>query len=515
MAKLHAIVIMDGFGINPEAKGNAIKAAGTPFIDKLMKEYPTTQIGASGLSVGLPDGQMGNSEVGHTNIGAGRVVYQELTRITLAVQDGSIKENPAINAAFENAKSGKALHLMGLLSPGGVHSHIDHLFGILKAAKEKGVQKIFLHCFMDGRDVSPTSGVGFMQELVDFLKDTGSTAKIATITGRFYAMDRDNAWDRVQKAYDMMTLGEGIKETDPVAAMKRSYENGKTDEFVLPTVIVDEKGEAVGKVSKGDSIIFYNFRPDRARQITQAFIYPDFASFERKTGFLAPKYVSMTSYKAEFEPYLEVAFKPTGLENTFGEYISKKGLKQLRIAETQKYAHVTFFFNGGNETPYAGEDRVLIPSPQVATFDMKPEMSAPEITDKAIELIKERKYDVMVLNYANCDMVGHTGIMEAAMKAVTTVDKSVERLITAILEEGGMAIVTADHGNADVMIAEDGSPMTAHSLNPVPFILVDNDHKDAKLSDGGVLADITPTLLDVMGIPQPAEMTGRSLIERK
>ena len=505
---------MDGFGLNPEVKGNAIKQAGTPYIDYLMQTYPTTQIGASGLSVGLPDGQMGNSEVGHTNIGAGRVVYQELTRITLAVQDGSIGKNSAIVAAMDNAKDGKALHLMGLLSSGGVHSHIDHLFGILKAAKERGVEKIYLHCFMDGRDVSPTSGVGFMQELVDFLKKTENTAKIATITGRFYAMDRDNAWDRVQKAYDMMTLGEGVKETDPVAAMRHSYDNGVTDEFVLPTVLTDEAGEPVGKVNAGDSIIFYNFRPDRARQITQAFIYPDFSAFERKTGFLAPKYVSMTSYKAEFERYLEVAFKPTGLENTFGEYISKLGFKQLRIAETQKYAHVTFFFNGGNETPYEGEDRVLIPSPQVATFDMKPEMSAPEITDKAIELIREKKYDVMVLNYANCDMVGHTGIMEAAMKAVTTVNASVERLIKAILEAGGMAIVTADHGNADVMIAEDGSPMTAHSLNPVPFILVDDRYKGRTLAKGGVLADITPTLLEVMGVAQPAEMTGHSLIER-
>ena len=505
---------MDGFGINPEEKGNAIKAAGTPYIDYLMKTYPTVQIGASGLSVGLPDGQMGNSEVGHTNIGAGRVVYQELTRITLAVEDGSIGKNPAIVAAMENAKEGRALHLMGLLSSGGVHSHIDHLIGILKAAKEKGVEKIFIHCFMDGRDVSPTSGVGFMQELTDFLKSSGSTAKVASITGRFYAMDRDNAWDRVQKAYDMMTLGEGIKESDPVLAMQHSYENGKTDEFVLPTVITDDKGEAIGKVKKGDSIIFYNFRPDRAREISQAFIYPDFSAFERKSGFLAPKYVSMTSYKAEFEPYLEVAFKPTGLENTFGEYIAKKGLKQLRIAETQKYAHVTFFFNGGNETPYEGEDRVLIPSPQVATFDMKPEMSAPEITDKAIELIESGKYDVMVLNYANCDMVGHTGIMEAAMKAVTTVDDSVNRLVNAILKAGGMAIVTADHGNADVMIAEDGSPMTAHSLNPVPFILVDDRYKGRKLMEGGVLADITPTLLEVMGIEKPAEMTGHSLIEQ-
>ena len=505
---------MDGFGINPEVKGNAIKSAGTPYIDYLMKTYPTTQIGASGLSVGLPDGQMGNSEVGHTNIGAGRVVYQELTRITLAVEDGSIGKNPAIVAAMENAKEGKALHLMGLLSSGGVHSHIDHLFGILKAAKEKGVEKIFIHCFMDGRDVSPTSGVGFMEELQSFLKETGSTAKVASITGRFYAMDRDNAWDRVQKAYDMMTLGEGIKETDPVEAMKHSYENGKTDEFVLPTVITDDKGEAIGKVKEGDSIIFYNFRPDRAREISQAFIYPDFSAFPRKSGFLAPKYVSMTSYKAEFEPYLEVAFKPTGLDNTFGEYVSKLGLKQLRIAETQKYAHVTFFFNGGNETPYKGEDRVLIPSPQVATFDMKPEMSAPEITDKAIELIESEVYDVMVLNYANCDMVGHTGIMEAAEKAVTTVDDCVNRLVNAILKAGGMAIVTADHGNADVMIAEDGSPMTAHSLNPVPFILVDENYKGRTLMNGGVLADITPTLLDVMGIEKPAEMTGHSLIER-
>ena len=507
---------MDGFGINPEVKGNAIKAAGTPFIDSLMAEYPSVQIGASGLSVGLPDGQMGNSEVGHTNIGAGRVVYQELTRIGLAVKDGSINENPAIVAAMDSAiKGGKALHFMGLLSSGGVHSHIDHLKGLLKAAKEKGVEKVFVHCFMDGRDVSPTSGVGFMREICDYIKEIGSPAKIASITGRFYAMDRDNAWDRVQKAFDMMTLGEGIKEKCPVEAMKKSYENGVTDEFVLPTVLVGEDGEAVGKVGKGDSIVFYNFRPDRAREITQAFIYEDFSAFPRACGFLAPKFVSMTSYKAEFEGKLEVAFKPTSLENTFGEYVSSLGLRQLRIAETQKYAHVTFFFNGGNETPYKGEDRVLIPSPQVATFDMKPEMSAVEITDKAIELIEAEMYDVMVLNYANCDMVGHTGIMEAAEKAVSTVDACVKRLIEAIKKAGGMAIVTADHGNADEMIAADGSPMTAHSLNPVPFILVDDRYKGYSLKEGGVLADITPTLLDVMGIAKPKEMTGHSLIERK
>ncbi len=402
---------------------------------------------------------------------------------------------------------------MGLLSSGGVHSHIDHLKGLLKAAKEKGVEKVFVHCFMDGRDVSPTSGVGFMQEICDYIKEIGSGAKIASITGRFYAMDRDNAWDRVQKAFEMMTLGEGIKEKCPVEAMKKSYENGVTDEFVLPTVIVGEDGEAVGKVQKGDSIVFYNFRPDRAREITQAFIYEDFSAFERKCGFLAPKFVSMTSYKAEFEGKLEVAFKPTSLENTFGEYVASLGLKQLRIAETQKYAHVTFFFNGGNETPYKGEDRVLIPSPQVATFDMKPEMSAFEITEKAIELIESEMYDVMVLNYANCDMVGHTGIMEAAMKAVSTVDTCVNKLVEAIKKAGGMAIVTADHGNADEMIAADGSPMTAHSLNPVPFILVDDRYKGRKLKEGGVLADITPTLLDVMGIEKPAEMTGHSLIE--
>ncbi|MBQ9369902.1 MAG: 2,3-bisphosphoglycerate-independent phosphoglycerate mutase [Clostridia bacterium] len=515
MGRLHAIVIMDGFGINPEVKGNAIKAAGTPYIDYLMKTYPTVQIGASGLSVGLPDGQMGNSEDGHTNIGAGRIVYQELTRIGLAVQDGSINENPAIVAAMKSAKEqGKALHFMGLLSSGGVHSHIDHLKGLLKAANNARLTKVFVHCFMDGRDVSPTSGIGFMKEICDYIKEIGSAAKIATITGRFYAMDRDNAWDRVQKAYDMMTMGEGIKETCPVEAMQHSYDNGVTDEFVLPTVLVDEQGAPVGSIGKGDSVIFYNFRPDRAREITQAFIYEDFSAFPRKSGFLAPHYVSMTSYKAEFEGKLDVAFKPTSLANTFGEYISSLGLKQLRIAETQKYAHVTFFFNGGNETPYAGEDRVLIPSPQVATFDMKPEMSAPEITDKAIELIEAQMYDVIVLNYANCDMVGHTGIMEAAEKAVTTVDNCVNRLVNAILKVGGMAIVTADHGNADEMIAPDGSPMTAHSTNPVPFILVDDGYKGRKLMEGGVLADITPTILDVMGIAQPSEMTGHSLIEK-
>lgn len=502
---------MDGFGINHDPYGNAIIASGTPRLKKILAEYPHTQIGASGLDVGLPDGQMGNSEVGHLNIGAGRIVYQELTRITKDIQDGEFFKNSALLGACENAKkNGKALHLFGLLSNGGVHSHITHLYALLELAKREGLKDVFVHCFMDGRDVSPTSGLGFIKDLQAKMSELG-VGKIADVTGRFYAMDRDFAWDRVNKAYDMMVSGDGNKFKDAETLIKTSYKNGVTDEFVLPSVIVDDNDTPIGTIKEGDSIIFFNFRPDRAREITRSFIYEDFDGFPRKSGWLKPYFVGFTQYDETFTGW-DVAFRPAVYKNTFGEYVSKLGLKQLRIAETQKYAHVTFFFNGGVEHVNPGEDRVLIPSPRIATFDMKPEMSAYEVTDKAIELIESGKYDLMILNYANCDMVGHTGVLDAAIKAVDTVDECVGKLSEVILKHGGMALITADHGNADVMLTKDGKPFTAHTTNPVPLVLLDDENKNAKLKDGGILADIVPTLFDVMGLEQPAEMTGKSLL---
>lgn len=502
---------MDGFGINPKKEGNAILASGTPELNKILAEYPHTQIGASGLNVGLPDGQMGNSEVGHLNIGAGRIVYQELTRITKSIEDGDFFENQALLKACENAKKGgKALHLFGLLSNGGVHSHNTHLYALLELAKREGVKDVFVHCFMDGRDVSPTSGLGFIKELEEKIAEIG-VGKIADVTGRFYAMDRDFAWDRVAKAYAMLVNGEGLHFKSATELMESSYANGVTDEFVLPSVIVDENNAPIGTIKEGDSIVFFNFRPDRAREITRSFIYENFDGFERKGGWIHPHYVGFTQYDETFTGW-DVAFRPATYKNTFGEYVSSLGLKQLRIAETQKYAHVTFFFNGGVELVNKGEDRVLIPSPRIATFDMKPEMSAYEVTDKAIELIQTGDYDLMVLNFANCDMVGHTGIMDAAVKAVDTVDECVGRLAKTILGMGGMALITADHGNADIMFTDDGKPFTAHTTNPVPLILLDDENKNCKLAEGGILADIVPTLFDVMGIEKPKEMTGKSLL---
>jgi 2,3-bisphosphoglycerate-independent phosphoglycerate mutase len=505
MKKIYGLIILDGFGINPETKGNAIAAAGTPFVKSLMAKYPHTQIGASGMDVGLPDGQMGNSEVGHLNMGAGRVVYQELTRITKSVKDGDFYKNEAILKAMRAAKkNGKKFHTYGLLSSGGVHSHIEHLFGIIRMAKKEGLDNIYVHCFLDGRDVPPKSGADFVGQLADFMKQE-NFGEIATVMGRFYAMDRDNRWDRVEKAYNALTLGEGDKYDNPVQAVLASYENGVTDEFVTPKIIC-KNGEPAATIGTGDSILFYNFRPDRAREITRAFIMSDFNNFERKTGFLKPVYVGMTQYDASFAPYLDTAFKPEKLANTLGEVIAANGLRQLRIAETEKYAHVTFFFNGGVEAPNKNEDRVLIPSPKVATYDMQPEMSAVEVADKAVEKINGGEYDVMILNFANCDMVGHTGIFDAAVKAVKTVDEQLKKVIGAILGNGGEAIVTADHGNADKMIADDGTPFTAHTTNPVPFILVRDG--ECKLRDGGTLADVAPTLLKMMGIKQPNEMKG-------
>ena len=503
MKKPVILMILDGFGIAPE-KGNAIKAAKKPNIDKLFASNPLTQIGASGMDVGLPDGQMGNSEVGHTNMGAGRIVYQELTRITKTINEDKLKDNEAIVDAMDKAlKNGTALHLMGLLSDGGVHSHIEHLYGILELAKKKGLKDVYIHAFLDGRDVPPSSAAEYADKLLNKLKEIG-IGKVATVEGRYYAMDRDNNWDRVEKAYAAMVYGEGNKADCPVCAIKNSYNDGVTDEFVVPCVI-----EGGAQVKPNDSIIFFNFRPDRAREITRTFVDPDFKGFERKNGFFPVNFVCMTQYDATM-PNVEVAFKPEVLKNTLGEYVSDKGMTQLRIAETEKYAHVTFFFNGGVEKQYPGEDRILVKSPAVATYDLQPEMSAYEVTDKLVPAIKSGKYDMIILNYANCYMGAHTGVFEAAVKAVEAVDTCVGKVVDAIKEMGGVALITADHGNADKMVAEDGSPFTAHTTNPVPFCVV---NYDCELREGGRLADIAPTMLQIMGLEQPEEMDGTSLIK--
>ncbi len=501
MKKPLVLMILDGYGVAPE-KGNAIYAANTPNLDKIMENCDKVNIGASGMDVGLPDGQMGNSEVGHTNIGAGRIVYQELTRITKSIKDGDFFQNVALVNAIETAKEkGTALHIMGLLSDGGVHSHNTHLYGILQLAKDKGLEKVYVHAFLDGRDVPPSSGKDFVAELSKKCEEIG-VGKIATVMGRYYSMDRDNRWERVEKGYNAMTLGEGEFSDCPVDAVAKSYETGVTDEFVLPTVCVKD-----AKISNGDSVVFYNFRPDRAREITRAFVDPEFKGFERTAIDLT--FVCMTQYDATM-PNVSVAFKPQTLENTFGEYISSKGLTQLRIAETEKYAHVTFFFNGGVEKQYAGEDRVLVKSPEVATYDMQPEMSAYEVADKMVTAVKSGKYDTIILNFANCDMVGHTGIFKAAVEAVEAVDSCVGKVCEAVEEMGGIILLTADHGNADKMYEDDGvSPFTAHTTNPVPFVVIG---KKCTLRDGGTLADIAPTMLKLLGLEQPVEMTGESII---
>lgn len=506
MKKPLALIIMDGFGKNDSEYGNAIKAAKTPNLDKYMSECPMTYIGASGMDVGLPDGQMGNSEVGHTNIGAGRIVYQPLTRITKSIMDGKHLTNPALVGAVENAKkNGTALHFMGLLSDGGVHSHNEHLYGLLEMAKAAGLTKVYVHAFMDGRDVPPSSGKDFICALYNKMEEIG-VGKLATVSGRYYAMDRDTNWDRVEKAYAAMVYGEGNTAACGRCAMQNSYDNGVTDEFVVPTVVDKE-----GTIKANDSVIFFNFRPDRAREITRTFVDDAFTGFERRNGRMPLYFVCMTQYDATM-PNVAVAYPPESLDNTFGEYIAKKGLTQLRIAETEKYAHVTFFFNGGVEAQYENEDRALIPSPKVATYDLKPEMSAYEVCDEVVSRINSDKYDVIILNYANCDMVGHTGVFEAAVAAVEAVDTCVGRTVEAILAKGGTAFITADHGNADCMYAEDGSPFTAHTTNPVPFIAVGVPEGTTLRQEGGKLADIAPTMLKVLGIEQPAEMDGVSLI---
>ncbi|MDE5605107.1 MAG: 2,3-bisphosphoglycerate-independent phosphoglycerate mutase [Eubacterium sp.] len=508
MKKPVVLCIMDGFGKNESDYGNAISMAKTPNLDKLMAECPMTYIGASGMDVGLPDGQMGNSEVGHTNMGAGRVVYQPLTRITKAFADGEAYENPALCKAMDNAKD-KALHLIGLVSPGGVHSHTEHLYALLEMAKKNGVENVYVHALLDGRDVPPSSAVDYLAELEAKIKEIG-VGKIASVMGRFYAMDRDNIWDRVEKAYAAIVYGEGIQADDAVEAVKASYEtideDGKhlTDEFVMPTVIGED-----GRVQANDSVIFFNFRPDRAREITRTFVDADFTGFERKNGFFPLNYVCMTQYDAEM-PNVDVAFGPEALTNTLGEYLSAQGKTQLRIAETQKYAHVTFFFNGGEEKQYAGEDRILVDSPKISTFDLMPEMSAPEVSEKLNEAVRSGKYDAVIVNFANCDMVGHTGIIPAAVKAVETVDTCVGSLVEAVQEMDGVLFVTADHGNADKMLDENGEPFTAHTTNPVPFIVV---NYPCEVREGGKLCDIAPTMLKVMGLAQPKEMNGESIIK--
>lgn len=504
MKKPIVLTILDGYGINKNKVGNAIANANTPNLTNYFSNFPFTTIGSSGMNVGLPIGQMGNSEVGHTNIGAGRIVYQELTRISKSIKDGDFFTNTALLGAIENCKiNNSALHIMGLLSDGGVHSHNTHLYALLDLAKRHNLNKVFIHCLMDGRDVSPTSGKNFILELQDKIKEIG-VGKIASVMGRYYAMDRDNRWERVEKGYSALMYGEGEKANDAISIVKNSYENNITDEFIIPTITND-----FTIIKPNDSFIFFNFRPDRAREITRVFVDEDFNSFERKRGLIPLHFVCMTQYDVNM-PKVEVAFTPQTLANTFGEYISSLGKTQLRIAETEKYAHITFFFNGGIEKPYQGEDRVLIPSPKVATYDLKPEMSAYEVCDAVCERILSGKYDVIILNYANCDMVGHTGILEATVKAVEAVDFCVGNTVEATLKMGGVCLITADHGNADQMTEPDGSPFTAHTTNPVPFSVIGYP---CKLRDGGCLADIAPTMLEILGIEQPKEMNGVSLIE--
>ncbi len=507
--KKHAmLLIMDGYGIAAKGPGNAIESARKPRLDALFRDCPNTLLQASGSFVGLPDGQMGNSEVGHTNIGAGRVVWQELSKITNEIKNGEFFENKELVSAMDAAvKSGRAVHLMGLLSDGGVHSHITHLFALIDLAKKRGVKDLYVHVITDGRDVPPACAEKYVEALEAHMKETGC-GRIADISGRFYAMDRDKRWERLVLAYDNYTLGSGRKADSAAGLMRLARENGENDEFIIPGCVCED-GKPIGLVKSGDSFIFFNFRPDRAREITRAFVDPDFDGFERKVRTDGLHYVCFTVYDATI-PNVEIAFKPQELTNTFGEYVSSLGLTQLRIAETEKYAHVTFFFNGGLEAPYAGEDRILVPSPKVPTYDLQPEMSAYEVTEKVLEAIDSEKYDVIILNFANCDMVGHTGVFEAAVKAVEAVDECVGKIVDRMVEKNGSILITADHGNADQMLDETGAVVTAHSTNPVPLILVNGGGR--KLADGGALCDLAPTLLSLMGLEVPKEMEGRSLL---
>ena len=506
------LLILDGYGLNEKTEGNAIALANTPVMDKLMTEYPFVKGYASGMAVGLPDGQMGNSEVGHLNMGAGRIIYQELTRITKEINDGDFFKNEAFKKAVDNCKANNsALHLFGLLSTGGVHSHITHLFGLLELAKREGLDKVYVHAFLDGRDTAPTSGKGFMQELVDKMKELG-VGEVASVMGRYYAMDRDNRWDRVEAAYNAITKGEGNKAECPVCAIQESYDNDKNDEFVIPTVIT-KNGEPVATVKDNDSVIFFNFRPDRAREITRTFCDDDFTGFERGSR-IKTTFVCFTEYDVTIANK-EVAFNKVAIKNTFGEFLAANNKKQLRLAETEKYAHVTFFFNGGVEEPVEGEERSLVKSPKVATYDLQPEMSAPEVRDRLVAAIKSDKYDVIICNFANPDMVGHTGVVDAAIKAVETVDEAVGEAVEALKEVDGQMFICADHGNVEQLIDyTTGESFTAHTTNPVPFILV-NYNDEYILREDGCLADIAPTLIEMMGMEQPAEMTGKSLLVRK
>lgn len=506
------LMILDGYGLSDKVNGNAVAEAKTPVMDKLMAEYPFVRGNASGMAVGLPEGQMGNSEVGHLNMGAGRIVYQDLTKITKSIQDGDFFENEALLAACENVKKNdSSLHMFGLVSDGGVHSHNTHIYGLLELAKRQGISKVYVHCFLDGRDTPPESGKGYVQELADKMKEIG-TGEIASVMGRYYAMDRDNRWDRVELAYNALVKGEGNMAEDAVEAVQKSYDDGKSDEFVIPAVVTKD-GKPVATIKDNDSVIFFNFRPDRAREITRVFCADEFDGFDRGER-IHTTYVCFTEYDVTI-PNKLIAFHKTEITNTFGEFLAANHLTQARIAETEKYAHVTFFFNGGVEEPNEGEDRILVKSPKVATYDLKPEMSAYEVCDKLVEAIRSQKYDVIIINFANPDMVGHTGVEEAAVKAIEAVDECVGKTVDAIKEVNGQMFICADHGNAEQLIDDEtGEPFTAHTTNQVPFIIVNADPSYG-LREGGCLADIAPTLIEMMGMKQPDEMTGKSLLIRK
>jgi len=504
-----ALIILDGYALRENSHGNAVAQADTPVFDRLWSQYPHTTLRASGNAVGLPEGQMGNSEVGHLNIGAGRVVYQDLTRVSKAIEKGSFYENKTfLNAVRHVKENNSKLHLYGLLSDGGVHSHIDHLYALLELAAKEELQDVYVHAFLDGRDVAPDSGIDYIRQLQEKMDQLG-VGRIATVQGRYYAMDRDQRWERTEKAYRAIVYGEGPHYSDPIQAVKESYEKSIYDEFVMPTVITEEDGQPVARVRSNDAVIFYNFRPDRAIQISLAFTNKDFRGFDRGEGH--PQnlyYVCLTNFSESVDGY--VAYKPTDLDNTFGEVVSQQGLKQLRIAETEKYPHVTFFFSGGREDPFPGEERILINSPKVATYDLKPEMSAYEVTEALVKEIEAEKHDAIILNFANPDMVGHSGKLKPTIEAVEAVDECLGRVTDALFAKGGTAVIIADHGNADMVINEQGEPVTSHTTFPVPCIVTE---ETVSLRDGGILADVSPTLLTLLGLPQPEEMTGRSLIQ--